>query len=271
MGVQIKVGSNYNLDMSNYDLGLSGLPDASITSYNKTTITGYVGSVKVVINGSGFKYSDEGIVGGTVKGFTEKYGGSLIASVSGLNLSVNKILDLVENGSLSSVKATVKNALGGDDTISGSKYSDVLFGYDGKDKLTGNSGSDSLYGGKGDDKIIGGFGADRLFGEAGEDTFIYKSVGNSNSTGGSDTIYDFSGKSGDRIDLAAIDANNETSKNDAFSFVGSKAFSGHAGELRVEKKASDTYIYGDTNGDKVADLIIHLDDAITMSKGFFVL
>jgi serralysin len=271
MGVNIRVGGNYSIDMTNYDFDLSNLPSASISSYNKTTITGYVGSMKVVINGSGFTYNKYGLTGGTVTGFSEKYGSELVASVSGLKISVKTIIDLAENGSLNSVKATVKKALAGGDSITGSNDHDVLFGYDGNDTLTGNGGADEIHGGNGNDQIIGGFGSDQLFGEAGKDTFVYKSVGHSNLSAGVDTIFDFSGKLGDRIDLSAIDANSKTAKNDAFSFIGSKAFTGHAGELRVEKKASDTYIYGDTNGDKIADLAIHLDDAVTMSKGYFVL
>lgn len=271
MGVNIRVGSSYSVDMTNYDFDLSNLPSASISSYNTTTITGYVGSMKVVINGAGFTYSKYGITGGTVTGFTEKYGSELVASVSGLKLSVKTILDLADHGSANAIRATVKKALGGNDSISGSNYRDVLFGYDGNDTLTGNGGADEIHGGNGNDQIIGGFGTDRLFGEAGKDTFVYKSVGHSNLSGGVDTIFDFSGKSGDRIDLSAIDANSKTAKNDSFSFIGSKAFSGHVGELRVAKKASDTYIYGDTNGDKVADITIHLDDAVTMSKGYFFL
>ena len=34
---------------------------------------------------------------------------------------------------------------------------------------------------------------------------------------------------------------------------------------------ADTSVYGDTNGDKTADFAVHLDDAISLSKGYFVL
>lgn len=40
---------------------------------------------------------------------------------------------------------------------------------------------------------------------------------------------------------------------------------------RFEVKASDTYTYADVNGDKKADFSIHLDDAVTLSKGYFIL
>ncbi|PYE43631.1 putative secreted protein (type I secretion substrate) [Rhizobium sp. PP-F2F-G20b] len=271
MGVTIRVGGDYSLDMTDYDLDLSSMGNVYISSYNKTTISGYVGSLKVVINGKGFSYSDDGLVGGTVTGFTEKYGSSLYASVSGLNLSVKTIIKLAESGSENAIKSAVKTALAGADDIYGSNSSDVLFGYSGNDTISGNRGNDRLIGGAGNDKLIGGIGADALLGEGGKDTFVYKTVNESSAQLGVDTIFDFSGAGGDRIDLSGIDANTKTAKNDGFSFIGSKAFSGTAGELRVEKQASDTYVYGDTNGDKVADFQLHFDDPIVMSKGFFIL
>lgn len=71
----------------------------------------------------------------------------------------------------------------------------------------------------------------------------------------------------DRADLSAIDANSKIAGNDTFSFLASAAFTGKGGELRVEKLASDTYM----NGDTVADLTIHLEDAVALTKDFFVL
>lgn len=62
-----------------------------------------------------------------------------------------------------------------------------------------------------------------------------------------------------------------TSGNQAFTYLGTAAFTGAAGELRYIKHASDTYVYGDTNGDRKVDFAIHLDDAISLSKGYFVL
>ncbi|AGG72231.1 hypothetical protein SM2011_b23366 (plasmid) [Sinorhizobium meliloti 2011] len=44
-----------------------------------------------------------------------------------------------------------------------------------------------------------------------------------------------------------------------------------AGELRYHKQASDTFIYVDVDGDKKADLTIHLDDAVTLTKDYFLL
>jgi Ca2+-binding RTX toxin-like protein len=158
------------------------------------------------------------------------------------------------------------------DTLTGNIGRDKLSGGDGVDKLLGNGGNDYLYGGSGNDKLTGGAGADDLWGGSGADTFIFKSIKETTVLGaGRDTIFDFSTKQKDKIDLSAIDANTTKGGNQAFSFIGTKAFGGKAGELRYEKAKSDTYIHGDVNGDKVADFTIHLDDWVSLSKSYFIL
>lgn len=164
-------------------------------------------------------------------------------------------------------KGTAQN-----DTLTGKIGRDKLSGGAGSDKLVGNGGDDYLYGGSGNDKLTGGQGADDLWGGSGKDTFIFKSIKETTvSVSGRDTIFDFSKAQKDRIDLSAIDANTMKSGNQAFSFIGTKAFTGKAGELRYEKETSDTYVYGDVNGDKVADVAIHLDDRVTLTKSYFIL
>ncbi len=156
--------------------------------------------------------------------------------------------------------------------LTGSNHADKLYGNGVANLLTGGSGNDLLNGGSGSDTLYGGLGADDLVGGAGADAFVFKALADTTvSTSGRDTIFDFSGTGGDRIDLSAIDANSAASGNQAFTYLGTAAFTGKAGELRYIKQASDTYVYGDTNGDKKADIAIHLDDAISLSKGYFVL
>jgi len=142
----------------------------------------------------------------------------------------------------------------------------------GNDVLVGDKGNNILKGGGGKDRIEGGLGADKLHGGSGADTFVFRSVKDSTlSPSGRDTIYDFSRSQKDKIDLSAIDANTKIGGNQAFGFIGSKAFSKKAGELRHEKKNGDTFIYGDVNGDGKADFSIMLDLSVTMSKADFIL
>jgi len=70
-----------------------------------------------------------------------------------------------------------------------------------------------------------------------------------------DVLLDFT--SGiDRIDLSAIDAIAGTVADDAFAFIGTTAFSNQAGQLRFEAADGLVHIYGDVDGNGVADLHI---------------
>lgn len=182
-----------------------------------------------------------------------------------------------EISTVSTIKGNEKNnVISTTQTVTGQKkagdFADVIYGYGGDDTLSGGGGNDKLYGGAGNDKISGDAGRDYLTGNSGKDTFIFKSVKDSTvASTGRDTIYDFKGSEGDRIDLRSIDANTRLSNDQEFKFIGQDKFHMKAGELRYEKKASDTLIYGDVNGDGKADFAIHLDDAMTFSKGHFLL
>ncbi|MBD9373162.1 M10 family metallopeptidase C-terminal domain-containing protein [Rhizobium sp. ARZ01] len=106
-------------------------------------------------------------------------------------------------------------------------------------------------------------------GGAGADTFVFKAKAESISTA-RDTIYDFSSKQGDRIDLSGFDAYEAKAGIQDFNFIGTKGFSGKAGELRYETKANDSYVYADTNRDKKADFVLHFDDKISFVTGDFL-
>ena len=104
-----------------------------------------------------------------------------------------------------------------------------------------------MSGGAGNDHIEGGSGADVMAGGDGADTFVFRRVGDSatKQPGGPDVILDFSRKSGDKIDLHSIDGNQSSNHpgTDAFKFIGSKSFSGKAGEIRYAFVDGDTHLY----------------------------
>ena len=133
----------------------------------------------------------------------------------------------------------------------------------GDDTIGGNAANNLLRGGGGNDRLNGLFGTDRSEGGAGGDIFAFTSINDSadylrRSDGGkwtADVLADFT--SGvDRIDLSAIDANGGTAADDAFAFIGTGAFTGQAGQLRWEAANGFVHIYGDVNGDGLADLHI---------------
>lgn len=59
---------------------------------------------------------------------------------------------------------------GGNDTVTGSAYSDSIFLGEGDDSVDGGAGDDRLYGGPGSDLIVAGAGDDDLYGNAGNDS-----------------------------------------------------------------------------------------------------
>jgi len=159
-----------------------------------------------------------------------------------------------------------------------SSYAQDFLGSAGKDSFTGTMFDDTAEGGKdkdtlngaaGADTIDGGQGADRLHGGADADIFLFAKGDTGKQKNQADTIYDFVIADGDTIDLSAIDANGRKADDQAFHFIGGQHFHDKAGELRVVKEKSDTWIMGDTNGDGRADFMIHLDDAVKLKVEHF--
>jgi serralysin len=150
-------------------------------------------------------------------------------------------------------------------SLTGTNSGNSLYGQGGNDKLNGRGGNDKLYGSDGNDLLVGGTEKDVLFGGAGADVFDFNSRKDSLKTA-RDTIKDFV-RGIDHIDLRTIDANSLVSGNQAFSFIGSKAFSGHAGQL----KFSSGVLSGDINGDKMSDFQITVSGLSALAKGDFYL
>jgi Ca2+-binding RTX toxin-like protein len=164
---------------------------------------------------------------------------------------------LTGNGAANTLKGLAGNdnlaGGAGNDLLDGGDGADRLDGGSGNDRLIGGTGADRLAGGAGDDVLDGGTGADILTGGGGKDRFEFRSTTDS-PRAARDRITDFSGKGGDRIVLSAIDANMKRKGNQAFTFIGSKAFTGTPGQLRFAKGV----LSGDVNGDRKADLSIRV-------------
>ncbi|MDX0948985.1 protease [Sinorhizobium medicae] len=201
-------------------------------------------------------------------GADKLYGGSGWDTASYANASAGVVANLgSSSGNTGDAAGDVYSSI---ENLVGSGHADELYGTGGMNSITGGAGDDIIASGWGNDSIYGGAGADRLVGGAGADKFLFKALSDSKATS-SDSIFDFLPSEQDRIDVSAIDANWKVSGNEAFTFVGTASFTGAGGEFRYVKHASDTYIHGDVNGDKVSDFKIHLDDAMILTKDYFIL
>jgi len=150
--------------------------------------------------------------------------------------------------------------------VTGNRHTNYLTGGIENDTLRGMGGNDQLKGGARNDLLVGGTGTDHLWGGSGSDVFQYLSTGESSvSKSARDVVHDFGLP--DYIDLSAIDANARRSGNNAFDFIGSGRFDGHAGELRY----SGGVVTGDVDGDKQADFSIKIANGYALHDYDFIL
>jgi Ca2+-binding RTX toxin-like protein len=132
--------------------------------------------------------------------------------------------------------------------------------------LIGNAGNNILNGSGGLDVLTGGAGADTLTGGKGADRFVFDDGDSGVGLGLRDTITDFKGGDGDRLDLSLIDADTTAGGDQGFTYVGALGFTSHAGELRL----SGVILSGDTNGDGIADFEISLTGVRSFTVAYLI-
>ena len=156
------------------------------------------------------------------------------------------------------------NAAGGGDVLNGDAGNDLLFGDAGADTLSGGDGGDTIRGGAGTDVATGGLGSDKFEWDDGE-------FGGMMATS-ADRITDFSHAQADKVKLDLVDANTANGATDeAFTFIGTAAFSNVAGELRYQVIGGNTIIMGDQDGNGAADFWIRIDGNVALVASDFIL
>jgi Ca2+-binding RTX toxin-like protein len=135
----------------------------------------------------------------------------------------------------------------------------------------GNGLDNILVGNGAANTLAGGLGADKVTGGAGPDLFDFNAITESTvALTGRDTITDFNEAATDRIDLATIDANSVLAGNNAFSFIGTAAFTG-LGQIRAFANGTNTIVDINTTGSTAADMRIVLTGLHTLDVADFVL
>lgn len=157
-------------------------------------------------------------------------------------------------------------------TGTGNALPNVIYGGGGANVLKGLGGDDYIVGGAAKDQLTGGSGADVVWGGGAADQFIFSAEADFASAPAIDTIGDFAHAQGDKISLKFIDPDPFTLGDQAFSFVGSAAFTT---DLRFQVRSfisgGNTFVEIDMNHDRVADHTILLYGAITLVASDFIL
>lgn len=224
---------------------------------NKVTLD--YGNLTLIANGSGFSNN----LTGYISSIQVLLSGKTQLSVSGLHVSLEDAYH-----ASSPYDYVMEVALGGSDKITGSIYSDALYGWAGNDTINGLAGNDTLIGGSGSDRIAGGMGKDRLTGEAGNDIFVLTMPKESGfSTTSRDVITDFT-RGQDRIDLSGIDSNTAVAGNNAFKqLLPSGAAFTSAGQLKL----IGDVLCGNTDADATPEFAIQLVGISALTLGNFIL
>lgn len=143
------------------------------------------------------------------------------------------------------------------DCIQGTSSSDRIRASRGHDEITAGDGDDWMKGGRGADILHGGRGSDWMMGGKRADLFCFEI--NDMHYGDIDTIADFKGKRGDRLELLGADATSKLNGVLAWRFIDGGAYSGHRGEIRFD----DGFLEADIDGDRLSDLMVRLEGAKT--------
>ncbi|WP_349434254.1 M10 family metallopeptidase C-terminal domain-containing protein [Pararhizobium sp. A13] len=193
------------------------------------------------------------------------------AAYGALDFSLHVTVEQIDTGG-------VRTTIGGFDRsvvdvldyTKGTAGNDALAGDRGMDKLVGGAGNDHLVGWGGNDILYGGTGYDVLNGGRDSDVFLFKSIKES-TTATPDRIFGWTNGARDKVDLHTIDANTKVSGNQDFTWLATKGFTGHAGELRYEVKQGDAFIYADVNGDTKADFTLRIENTLKFYGDNFIL
>ena len=258
-------GFNSNTGKDVYDFGKNPYPNLSIydaAGIDTIDLSGFTAGNFLDLHAGSFSSVGQGIP--TLAAINEARGD--LGDQLGITLGQYSQQSL--NAAMKSYLPAITASIANDTGVSGvaaTEYSNVSIAYgvtienaiggSARDVLWGNGVANRIEGRGGDDVINGFEGADTLVGGSGNDLFVFttRDIG--------DHIVDFT--RGDHIDLRGLDANAGRNGDQAFSFIGSNAFTNVAGQLRYDGHV----LSGDIDGNGVADFTIVLDNHAALTTG----
>jgi Ca2+-binding RTX toxin-like protein len=176
---------------------LASIIGSHVVTETATTFALSYGSDLVTFTGDALTYNQGMPVGGVVTGVADTQNGATVFELSGFELSVSDLRQILEHNTTPSTIAaalpsspdieggdradvlTVDDGPGthqvhardGDDSVTGSGGNDIINGNRGNDTIDGGqSGDDTLMGGQGDDHVCGHHGHLVINGNLGNDT-----------------------------------------------------------------------------------------------------
>lgn len=268
----------------------------------KLTQTGFAGddamrgvSVKDAMNGAGGNDRLYGLAGNdtldggdgndTLDGGagTDRMTGGVGDDVFFVDAAADKAIELAAGGS-DTAYTTVSWVMGAEVevvavlgsakvTVTGNASGNEMYAGGGAARLLGQGGADYMVGGAGKDTLVGGAEGDVMWGQGAADRFVFENLSDFGTGFAPDAIGDFSRAQKDKINLAAIDPDTVSAGDQAFSFVGTAAFTVDARyQLRyLFDGFGSTLVQIDTNRDAVADHTIQLYGEIALKAGDFLL
>ena len=282
------------IDTAKYTTATRGVVVSLLLTEAQDTVGAGIDTLASIENLSGSIYSDilrgndgnNKLSGGAgddlLRGFggnDQLLGGTGVDGVTYVGTDGRVVVDLARTDAQNTGGAGV-DTLNGIEDVTGSSFADTLrgdaranriVGGDGADRLEGRTGADNIIAGAGADLIFGGAQKDVLTGGTGGDRFYFDDGDSGATRQSADILTDFSRNGGDRISLRDIDANMATAADENFSFIGTGAFSGKAGELRYQEVQGAVFVEGDTNGDGNADFVLHIEDGQPLLATDFIL
>lgn len=137
------------------------------------------------------------------------------------------------------------------------------------DDFVSTAANQALRGTAGIDTFVLGGGIDTVLGLAGRDQFLFQPAALGDGATNAAFLNDFSPAAGEKLDLSAIDAISGLA-NDAFTFIGTAAFTG-PGQLRWLDTGATRTVFGTVDADATPELTIVLSTAGPVQASWFVL